>query len=658
MRFSETKNSRQVSSRTLQRIRGQFVKQECMAKIVIIVILGIIFAIVSVWSSINSSLEEYEKFQNERNKKYRDRKIDVSKSLFDRNLDIIQDYALKIGIGNCSSIQELTHDCLREICLAENTRYCRPNVYGDLSSWKKTATLEWGNLASNIEDHFQKAKKLEKEKQAKELLDKERFEKEQLKNERLKREQQAEKERLDLQQRQIRQIIYKEQIRLEKLAAHQTPPEKFREVIKRVGHGHIFLETICSILEPNVDTWKDKEQQLIDQKFVTETFPIFTSSTQMKEAKSLNEKIAQYNKSVELDIPKHEENSAFFEGIRNGFQRGVKQDVLQRIDYILNDIEFPNSIPKLWDSDYDPEQSILVVEINLPDVVHSPIFKKVELKSKTAEKPLTKREIQEYVPKIHPAIMLRVAYEIFVNDESGTIKLLVLNGWVEYDNPATGKRAKTYTSSLGVTRDQILKLTLSKLDPHVAFVTLKGKSAGALIDIIPITPTMSLNRKDKRFIETREILNNIGDETNLASMDWQDFESLIAELFEKEFAEKGAEVKVTQSSRDRGVDAVIFDPDPIKGGKFVIQAKRYTKTVDVSAVRDLCAVVRKEGGSRGILVTTSSYGTDAYTFAQNEPITLLNGAELLGLLEKHGYKFRINISEARKLLKTEQDNES
>jgi hypothetical protein len=47
--------------------------------------------------------------------------------------------------------------------------------------------------------------------------------------------------------------------------------------------------------------------------------------------------------------------------------------------------------------------------------------------------------------------------------------------------------------------------------------------------------------------------------------------------------------------------------------------------------------------------TVSTYGSDAYAFANNEPVTLLNGAELLGLLEKHGYKFRINLAEARQL---------
>jgi restriction system protein len=93
---------------------------------------------------------------------------------------------------------------------------------------------------------------------------------------------------------------------------------------------------------------------------------------------------------------------------------------------------------------------------------------------------------------------------------------------------------------------------------------------------------------------------------------------------------------------------MVFDPDPTRGGKYVIQAKRYTSTVDASAVRDLCAVVKKEGASSGTPVTTSTYGADAYVFANNEPIPLLNGAELLDPLKKHGYTFRINPQEARR----------
>jgi restriction system protein len=136
-------------------------------------------------------------------------------------------------------------------------------------------------------------------------------------------------------------------------------------------------------------------------------------------------------------------------------------------------------------------------------------------------------------------------------------------------------------------------------------------------------------------------------------MDWQDFEHLLRELFQKEFGGGSAEVKITQASRDRGVDAIVFDPDPLRGGKFVIQAKRYTNTVDVSAVRDLYGTVVHEGANRGILVTTSNYGKDAHDFAKDKPITLLNGENLLHLLQKHGYYMKIDIKEAKRLLKLE-----
>ena len=136
---------------------------------------------------------------------------------------------------------------------------------------------------------------------------------------------------------------------------------------------------------------------------------------------------------------------------------------------------------------------------------------------------------------------------------------------------------------------------------------------------------------------------------NLAAIDWQDFENLIREVFAEEFNSSGGEAKITQASRDGGVDAVAFDPDPIRGGKIVIQAKRYTNVVGVSAVRDLYGTVMNEGATKGILVTTSNYGNDAYEFAKGKPLTLMNGANLLFLLEKQGHKAKIDLKEDKEL---------
>jgi Restriction endonuclease len=363
-----------------------------------------------------------------------------------------------------------------------------------------------------------------------------------------------------------------------------------------------------------------------------------------------NAALLAYQKAAELYIKACREEVSYFKRLREGYKRKDKKCVIERLGFVFDRIKFPDSVPHTWDIDFDEEQQIAVIDIGLPDVVHRPPYKSVVLKSGAVKKPLNQTERKELAPKVHPAILLRTAYEVFRNDTDGTIKLLVVNGWVKFDDPATGTNRKAYTASLMVERGQITALNLTKIDPIMAFSNLHGKSAGRLVEIIPIEPVLSLNRNDSRFVNAREVLRGLGTETNLAAMDWQDFEHLIRELFEKEFCGRGAEVKITQASRDRGVDAIVFDPDPIHGGKYVIQAKRYTNTVDVSAVRDLCAVVQKEGASRGILVTTSTYGADAHAFANNEPVTLLNGAELLGLLKQHGYSFRINLQEARRLV--------
>ena len=67
-----------------------------------------------------------------------------------------------------------------------------------------------------------------------------------------------------------------------------------------------------------------------------------------------------------------------------------------------------------------------------------------------------------------------------------------------------------------------------------------------------------------------------------------------------------------------------------------------------AAVRDLYGTVVNEGANRGILVTTSGYGPDSYEFAKNKPISLVDGANLVAMLLRHGRKFRIDLEEARR----------
>lgn len=321
--------------------------------------------------------------------------------------------------------------------------------------------------------------------------------------------------------------------------------------------------------------------------------------------------------------------------------------LLARIDLALRTAHLPSFVPREGTSRYDTESGILIHEHRFPDLSAVEWVKQVELKSGWTTKPANQKEKREAAAMTYPSLCLRLAAEIVRLDDEGIIEAIAINGWAHYIEKSTGQRKLAYCASLFATKDQLAKINISAVDPIVAFGALKGITTRSF-ELTPIAPILRLDMSDPRFVDAKEILSKMTEGENLAAMNWEDFEHLCRELFERAFANSGAEVKVTQASRDQGVDAIVFDPDPLRGGKIVIQAKRYTNAVDVSAVRDLYGAVINEGAVKGILVTTSHFGPESYSFAKDKPLTLLNGNELLGLLGKHGYnKFRINLAEAK-----------
>jgi restriction system protein len=252
---------------------------------------------------------------------------------------------------------------------------------------------------------------------------------------------------------------------------------------------------------------------------------------------------------------------------------------------------------------------------------------------------------------------LKTLYEQFKADYIDALSFIVFNGWVKSIDRVTCNETNACVLSIQANKEEFMKINLAQVDPKTCFKSMKAASCSTLHSLTPVAPILHLNREDLRFINSYTVAEGLDTSTNFAAMDWEDFEHFIRELFEKEFSKSGGEVKVTQASRDGGVDAIAFDPDPIRGGKIVIQAKRYTNTVDVAAVRDLYRTLLNEGASKGILVTMSDYGPDAYDFAKGKPITLLNGANLLHLLAKHGHQAKIDIIGAKRIpLEKEKQN--
>jgi restriction system protein len=317
---------------------------------------------------------------------------------------------------------------------------------------------------------------------------------------------------------------------------------------------------------------------------------------------------------------------------------------------VLSNSKYPDSFPADASIDYIAETRTVVIDYCLPDISALPTLKEVKFVA-------SREQIQEvyvsdaWLNRTYDSVLYQIAlrslYEVLQADGVDAIDSIVFNGWVNSIDKATGKEVNGCVLSIQVSKPEFMNINLANVDPKSCFKKLKGVSAAKLTALQPVRPILQLNKDDKRFVAAYGVADALNNSTNLAAMDWEDFEHLIRELFEKEFSSDGGEVKITQASRDGGVDAIVFDPDTIRGGKIVIQAKRYTNTVSVSAVRDLFGTVHNEGANKGILVTTADYGPDAYEFAKGKPLTLISGSELLYMLGKHGHKARIDLKEAR-----------
>ena len=269
--------------------------------------------------------------------------------------------------------------------------------------------------------------------------------------------------------------------------------------------------------------------------------------------------------------------------------------------------------------EYDELTHMLFVDYYLPSIEEIPNIKS---KTKSGEfKLLSRSAINQLYDDIIYKIIIRSIAEIFHFDSLDRITNVCFNGSVKFRHPATGQMQDTLIASVIVDKNEFINnIDLNYVEAKECFKYFKGVSGSKIHDLSPIAPIIMFEKNDKRFVSSHNI--NIDDSVNLAEIDWEDFEHLVRKIFDWEFNANGGEVKITRASRDGGVDAVAFDPDPIRGGKIVIQAKRYNNTVSVSAVRDLYGTIINEGANKGILITTSDYGPESYTFAKDKPITL------------------------------------
>lgn len=320
---------------------------------------------------------------------------------------------------------------------------------------------------------------------------------------------------------------------------------------------------------------------------------------------------------------------------KNRYGNGDPSAISEYYNLLFSNSPYPEHFPKEIKVAYSAESRLLAVEIDLPEaekvIPKEKSFKYVKSTDTITSTNITDKSYKEAYTNLISQIALRTLYEAFFGTPNKYIDTVALNCKIKTIDPSTGRKVNPCLISTRASYTKVSFIDFNHVDPVLCLKEIKAIVSSSPSELLPVKPIIEFNMNDPRFIAETDILSGLDSRPNLMDLNPSEFESLITNLFQS----MGLETKLTQASRDGGVDCVAYDPRPILGGKVVIQAKRYKNTVGVSSVRDLYGTLQNEGASKGILVTTSGYGKASYDFANGKPIELLDGNNLLYLLKEH-----------------------
>jgi restriction system protein len=157
--------------------------------------------------------------------------------------------------------------------------------------------------------------------------------------------------------------------------------------------------------------------------------------------------------------------------------------------------------------------------------------------------------------------------------------------------------------------------------PILAMVFLFTGIFSAIVNVI------KRKKADENVGRKKELFERQKNLPDISALKWREFEEFIGEAYRRqgyEVEERGG------SGPDGGIDLILRKKDET----VLVQCKHWeAEQVGVKIVRELYGVVASEGATKGIVVTTGHFTSDAELFAHGKPLSLIRGNELSRLVE-------------------------
>jgi restriction system protein len=310
-----------------------------------------------------------------------------------------------------------------------------------------------------------------------------------------------------------------------------------------------------------------------------------------------------------------------------------RESVQSALADVLAAVPLPDGFPRRAEVAYTPrgEQAVVRVELPMLEVVPAVAgYSYVAKDQSRREKARPPAQVTQLYRSVISQVVLLYLRDLFDADE--LLESVELGGHVHATNRATGQQEYPCLISVAVDRAKFAEINLQQVRAEDCLKYLNALVSRHPHAMESVTPVRDFDRAKFSFVEAVDVAASVDSRSDLTAMTATEFEHFVRQVFES----MGMQGWTTDRTGDDGVDAVVFNKDPIVGGLTIVQAKKYTRVLGVNHIRELVGAMDEKRAGRAILVTTSWFASGCWTKAQeNGRIELIDGPRLRHLVKEH-----------------------
>jgi restriction system protein len=204
-----------------------------------------------------------------------------------------------------------------------------------------------------------------------------------------------------------------------------------------------------------------------------------------------------------------QEENAQIEKFRLRYGRKEPDAVIEFLDAVLSHAEYPDAFPMHWEMDFQPETGILIVDYELPPPDDFPRLKAVKydvVRDTFVQNYWSAPEIAQLYEGAAFQTCLRTLHGLFAADKENVLASVTFNGWANFTDRVHGRPARVCVMSVQASKAEIARADLRKVDPKIAFKSLKGIAGTRLADMTAVVPVLSMKGSDARPVAANDVM--------------------------------------------------------------------------------------------------------------------------------------------------------